>query len=169
MFPIVTIATLLQFCTPAATPSSSSSTYEEDLSAYRPEYAPELEDKDEVVETNDTEVTFEYTEPTHALSVEMDTVLSRIKKSRENITYIDGFSIQLYSGNSRDQANMVKVKTYEVLEDLKPRVSYEQPNYKVRIGRYYSRLEANADFVTLKKHFSRAVLVPIKIRIDDQN
>lgn len=166
-FAIVTLAIILQSCTPAAITSTSGTGYDEDLSVHRPEYVALLEETVEVSPTKDSATTIEYIEPTNALDTEMDSVLVRIRKSRENIDYIDGFSIQLYSGNSRDQANMVKVKTYEVVEDLKPRMSYEQPNYKVRIGKYFSRLEANADFVTLKKHFSRAVLVPIKIKISE--
>lgn len=168
MFPIVTIATLLQFCAPTATTLTSSAVYEEDLSVYRPTF--EIEDENINEESLDPVVhatTAEYVTPTNDIKAELDTVLYRIKKSRENIQYIDGFSIQLYSGNSRDMANQVKVKTYEVLEEQRPRVSYDQPNYKVRVGEYYSRLEANTDFVTLQKHFSRAVLVPVKIKIED--
>lgn len=167
MFPIVTIATLLQFCAPTATPTTSSSAYEEDLSIYRPSYTMENEDVEEEIPTETYTATAEYVTPSHDIKAELDTVLYRIKKSREDVKYVDGYSIQLYSGNNRDMANQVKVKTYEVLEDQRPRVSYEQPNYKVRVGEYYSRLEANPDFVTLQKHFSRAVLVPVKIKIGE--
>lgn len=166
VFPIVTIATLLQFCAPTGSTNTSSAMYEEDLSVYRPSYSL---DEEPVVEDASSEETYiptvEYVSPSNDIKAELDTVLYRIKKSRENIKYVDGFSIQLYSGNSRDKANQVKVKTYEVLEDQRPRVSYDQPNYKVRVGEYYSRLEANTDFVTLQRHFSRAVLVPVKIKI----
>lgn len=141
--------------------------YEEDLSIYRPSYEMADDMDDDYSEPVEYANTTEYVEPTNHIKAELDTVLYRIIKSRENIQYIDGFSIQLYSGNNRDKANQVKVKTYEVLEDLRPRVSYDQPNYKVRVGEYYSRLEANTDFVTLQKHFSRAVLVPVKIKIED--
>lgn len=167
MFPIITIATLLQFCAPTATPTTSSSAYEEDLSIYRPSYTMEDEDVEEEIPTETYTATAEYVTPSHDIKSELDTVLYRIKKSREDVKYVDGYSIQLYSGNNRDMANQVKVKTYEVLEDQRPRVSYEQPNYKVRVGEYYSRLEANPDFVTLQKHFSRAVLVPVKIKIGE--
>ncbi|MDW3212109.1 MAG: SPOR domain-containing protein [Reichenbachiella sp.] len=168
VFPIVTIATLLQFCAPTASTSTSPAVYEEDLSIYRPSYT--LEEESTTEETSSEEAiapTVEYVTPTNDIKAELDTVLYRIKKSRENIQYVDGYSIQLYSGNNRDKANQVKVKTYEVLEDQRPRVSYDQPNYKVRVGEYYSRLEANTDFVTLQKHFSRAVLVPVKIKIEE--
>jgi len=168
VFPIVTIVTLLQFCAPTATTSTSSAVYEEDLSIYRPSYEMNDESIDEAssghIVYTDTE---EYITPTNDIKAELDTVLYRIKKSRESIQYIDGYSIQLYSGNSRDKANQVKAKIYGVLKDQRPRVSYDQPNYKVRVGEYYSRLEANTDFVSLQKHFSRAVLVPVKIKIDD--
>lgn len=168
MFPIITIATLLQFCAPTASTSTSSAVYEEDLSIYRPSYTLDeepIEDETPPEETYNS--TAQYVTPTNDIKAELDTVLYRIKKSRENIKYVDGYSIQLYSGNNRDKANQVKVKTYEVLEDQRPRVSYDQPNYKVRVGEYYSRLEANTDFVTLQKHFSRAVLVPVKIKIEE--
>lgn len=168
VFPIVTIVTLLQFCAPTVATTTSSATYEEDLSAYRPTIEAEEESSTEEVTAEPKEeyvATAAYVTPTNDIKAELDTVLYRIKKSREDIQYVDGFSIQLYSGNNRDRANQVKVKTYEVLEDQRPRVSYDQPNYKVRVGEYFSRLEANADFVTLQKHFSRAVLVPVKIKI----
>lgn len=168
MFPIVTIATLLQFCAPTASTSTSTAVYEEDLSIYRSSYTMEEELKETETSTEEIYTTpAPYVSPSNDIKAELDTVLYRIKKSRENIKYVDGYSIQLYSGNNRDKANQVKVKTYEVLEDQRPRVSYEQPNYKVRIGEYYSRLEANTDFVTLQKHFSRAVLVPVKIKIEE--
>lgn len=168
MFPIVTIATLLQFCAPTASTSTSTAVYEEDLSIYRSSYTMEEESNETETSTEEIYTTpVAYVSPSNDIKAELDTVLYRIKKSRENIKYVDGYSIQLYSGNNRDKANQVKVKTYEVLEDQRPRVSYEQPNYKVRIGEYYSRLEANTDFVTLQKHFSRAVLVPVKIKIEE--
>ncbi|MEP2025197.1 MAG: SPOR domain-containing protein [Reichenbachiella sp.] len=168
VFPIVTIVSLLQFCAPTATKSTSNAVYEEDLSVHRPSYT--LGDDaigEEPTEAEAYSSTAEYVTPTNDIKAELDTVLYRIKKSRENIQYVDGYSIQLYSGNNRDKANQVKVKTYEVLEDERPRVSYDQPNYKVRVGEYYSRLEANTDFVTLQKYFSRAVLVPVKIKIEE--
>ncbi|MEP0294935.1 MAG: SPOR domain-containing protein [Reichenbachiella sp.] len=168
VFPIITIATLLQFCAPTASTKVSSSVYEEDLSIYRLEYKVNEESViEEFVIPNESTSVEKDVSPTNDIRSELDTVLYRIKKSRENTQHIEGFSIQLYSGNSRDKANQIKVRTYEVLEDQRPRVSYEQPNYKVRVGEYYSRLEANSDFVTLQKHFSRAVLVPVKIKIEN--
>ncbi|UXX80760.1 SPOR domain-containing protein [Reichenbachiella carrageenanivorans] len=169
MFPIVTIVTLLQFCAPTVATTTSSTTYEEDLSVYRPTISTDEPSSEEIISEPKEEYvpTAEYVTPTNDIGAALDTVLYRIKKSRADIQYVDGFSIQLYSGNNRDKANQVKVKTYEVLENQRPRVSYDQPNYKVRVGEYYSRLEANADFVTLQKHFSRAVLVPVKIKIED--
>lgn len=161
---IFIIPALLQFCKPAAT-INTSAVYDEDLSIYRTDYAPPNFGK-HTLETEEIEEV-PYVVPTHSITSELDTVISRIIESRKNIRSVDGFSVQLYAGNSRDKANQIKVKSYTISEDLRPRVSYNQPNYKVRVGQYYSRIEANADLVLLKKHFSRAVLVPVKIRIED--
>lgn len=168
VFPIISIASLLQFCAPTASTSTSTTVYEEDLSIHRPAYhADEETDEDSAVVPVEGTTETQYIEPSNDLKSELDTVLYRIMKSRQDIKYVDGFSIQLYSGNSRDKANRVKVRTYDVLDEIRPRVSYDQPNYKVRVGEYYSRLEANADFVKLQEHFSRAVLIPVKIKIPE--
>ncbi len=103
--------------------------------------------------------------PTHHIKNELDTVINRIIKSVKNIKTVDGYSIQLYVGASRDMAHQIKARTRAISEDLNPKIIYEQPNYKVRVGQYYSRLEANVDFVLLQSHFSSAVLRPTQIKI----
>ncbi|UXP33122.1 SPOR domain-containing protein [Reichenbachiella agarivorans] len=168
MFPIITIATLLQFCAPSAKTASSSS-YNEDLSIYRNDYSTtEVAPTEEsAVVTNPTVTEVEDVEPTHDIHADLDSVTNIIIASRKDVNYVDGFTIQIYSGNSRDDANGYKSRAYDLLEDQKPRVIYDQPNYKVRVGKYYSKLEANRDYNTLKASFSRAVLIPDRIPLRD--
>ncbi|MCV9387913.1 SPOR domain-containing protein [Reichenbachiella ulvae] len=166
VFPIITVAALLQFCAPTASTSTSSSSYSEDLSVYRKSYDEEPEEES-TEEESAVVVPKVDVEPTHDISAELDSVTNLLLESKKDVHYVDGFSIQIYSGNDRDKANDYKSKAYELLETQSPRVIYEQPNYKVRVGEYYTKLEANKDFNLLKNNFSRAVLIPSKIRISD--
>lgn len=166
VFPIITLTALLQFCGPKATKSTVSASYQEDLSVYRDAYtiSESTDDINDVVV--EEEVAVVDIEPTHGIGTELDSVTNIIIDSRKDVKTLDGFTIQLYSGNNRDKANEFKMKAYEILEGTRPTLSYEQPNYKVRIGQYYSRIEANEDFNILQESFSRAVLIPTQIKID---
>ncbi|MGL1887496.1 MAG: SPOR domain-containing protein [Reichenbachiella sp.] len=165
LFPIISLTALLQFCAPGATKTTSSSSYHEDLSIYRAQSVP----VDSMIDTPPIEEIVINVDPTHDISNDLDSITNLILESRKNIEYVNGFSIQIYSGNSRDKANQVKWKAFDLTPGQNPRVSYEQPNYKVRVGKYYTRIEANEDYNILKDNFSRSVLIPSKIKIKDDN
>ena len=145
----------------------TSSGYEENLSIYRDQYDAHTVNESVIDKTELEEKETIDIEPSHSIAMELDSVKSIILDSRKKVRYIDGFTIQLYSGNSREKANEVRQESFELLENEKPIISYEQPNYKVKVGKYYSRLEANQDYNILKNTFSRALLVPSKIKIED--
>lgn len=169
MFPIISIVTLLQFCAPATSPSTSGSVYQEDLSLYREDYeTPSFELEGGAVDQVMSETTADviFASPTGDIKAELDTVINSILESREHVTTVDGFTIQLYSGSNRNRAYQVKSKVYDASDEIKVSVTYDQPNYKVRTGKYYTRLEANPDFELLRKHIPTAILVPSKIKID---
>lgn len=166
LFPIVSLAALLQFCTPSANKSSSSNAYHEDLSVYRESNDVSIDNNEQPV-NEISEVNQTYITPTNDITDELDSITSLIIESKKDVNYVDGFTIQVYSGNSRDKAGMVKQKAYDLPISQDPQVSYDQPNYKVRIGKYYTRIEANEDYNILKDVFSRAVLIPSKIKIEE--
>lgn len=153
-------------CTPTVIQNTTvgDTPYEEDLSIYRKTY-PIPEEQNESPQENETVVQKERADPTNHIKTELDSVLTKIVKARENINYIDGLTIQVYSGNNRELANTVKRQLYKLSDDFSPIVKYDQPNYKVSVGEYFTRLEANKDYNLLRKEFSQALLVPKKISI----
>jgi hypothetical protein len=160
----------LQFqCTPTINQNSSlEATCEEDLSVHRKDYPlPDL--LNEATKESENYEQKERIEPTNHIQNELDSVLSIIKKSRERIKYINGLTIQVYSGNNRELANSIKQKLYSLSDSYNPIVKYDQPNYKVSIGEYFTRFEANKDYTFLRKEFSQALLVPKKILIQSNN
>jgi hypothetical protein len=51
------------------------------------------------------------------------------------------------------------------LPDMIANLQYQQPKFRVTVGRYYTKLEANEDLVKLRTSFAAAILVPEKIQI----
>lgn len=86
--------------------------------------------------------------------------------NRFNITrkFIEGFTIQVYSGQNREDAMNVK-KKIGMETDVNAMLEYTQPKFRVRVGSYYSRLEAQKDLTRLKRLYANAILVPEKILV----
>ncbi len=55
---------------------------------------------------------------------------------------LDGYRIQLYFGNEREKAREVKTAFLRQFSDMSAHESYQQPNFRVRVGDFRTRLEA---------------------------
>lgn len=91
----------------------------------------------------------------------VDDVLDSINSFNVTRKFIDGYTIQIYSGQNREEAMNTKKKM--TVTDLNAILEYNQPKFRVRVGSYYSRLEAHRDLTRLKRIFPNAILVPEKI------
>jgi hypothetical protein len=163
---IIGLATLILLGKSCATvqtgkTSTKSDTYSEDLSAYRPEVReeePVLPDSSEAIMIPDSLAT--------EVSQQLNTVLDTASAySRSTIKYIDGFTIQIYGGDNRARAKDYRMNLIRNFPETDPITVFEQPNYKVRVGSYYTRLEAQHFFAEVKSVFPRAILIPTRIYI----
>jgi SPOR domain len=135
--------------------------YSEDLSQYRPRV--ELVD----VTKNDapTSVIKEPVAPKYTINTKIDAVLDSIDRFNLTRRYLDGFSIQIYSGQKRDDAMNAKKKMQEEVPNMNANLQYLQPKFKVTVGKYFTRLEAQRDLQMLRRKFPNAILVPERILI----
>ena len=162
------IALMLFFecCAPKVVKTVTNSGYSEDLSIHREQYNSADGDVQNTMQPNELTKPISQVEPKKHIRAELDSVNKIILANSKGIEYIDGYTIQLYSGNNKQKSIDIKRKIYEIEQDYNPRLTYEQPNYKVQVGKYLNRLEANSDLTFLKKKFNRAVLIPTRIKID---
>jgi hypothetical protein len=93
----------------------------------------------------------------------VDPILDSIYKENISKGFVDGYTIQVYSGIKREDALNVKKKLSQSLPDLRSEVEYRQPNFRVRSGQYLSRMEAQKDYLAVKKHFPNAIVIPDRI------
>jgi len=94
----------------------------------------------------------------------VDDVLDSVNRFNITRKFIEGFTIQVYSGQNREEAMNVKKKISSDT-DLNGMLEYTQPKFRVRVGSYYSRLEAQKDLLRLKHLYANAILVPDKILV----
>ncbi|MFN3839133.1 MAG: hypothetical protein ACK4RF_00365 [Cyclobacteriaceae bacterium] len=165
--PYLLLPALLFFngCRPPQTTNTKQGKYSEDLTAYRPAI--------NEPQTGNSAATEEpkrdpkaYVEPRYSLNKQVDSVLDSIDRLNLTRQFIDGFTIQIYSGLKRDDALTVKKNMLSYLPHLETDVQYVQPNFRVKTGRYYTRLDAQADYMAIKRYFPGAIVVPDKIPIN---
>ena len=96
---------------------------------------------------------------------ELDSILNIIKYENKKNDYIEGYTIQLYLGDNRILAEETEIKLNK-LDSLTERITiFTQPNYRVKVGKYYNRFNANRDYNKFKKTFPNAIIIPEKIKI----
>lgn len=82
--------------------------------------------------------------------------LLNIKKSME--TSLDRYKIQIYSGLSRSSAEKARTEFLENYSDWPSSIEYETPNYKIWVGDFRNRLEADRALIRIKKTFMNAFI-----------
>ncbi|MEJ2004321.1 MAG: SPOR domain-containing protein, partial [Cyclobacteriaceae bacterium] len=81
------------------------------------------------------------------------------------VDFVDGYTIQIYTGSSSDDARKLRGKAISLMDDDDVELFYDEPNFKVKVGQYFSRLEAQGDYGKLKEEFPMAIIIPDKIPV----
>jgi len=147
------------------TVSSPSTGYSEDLSIWRPKTDTPVVNPTHSTGLTDPKKT-QFIEPKYAVNKQLDTVLDSIDRYNLSRKFIDGYTIQIYSGLKREDALNSKKKLGGSLPDIKSEVAYEQPNFRVKAGQYFNRLDAQRDYIMIKRYFPSAIVIPDKVSIN---
>lgn len=107
----------------------------------------------------------QYVEPKYAVNKKLDSVLDSIDRYNTSKEFINGFTIQIYAGLKREDALNAKKNLASSLPDLNSEVEYSQPSFRVKVGKYYSRIDAQRDYLAVKKYFPTAIVIPDKVAI----
>jgi hypothetical protein len=140
----------------------SGSAYHEDLSANRPKF---LNVEDSLKRNRVTDSVIAIAAPTRNVNAKVDAILDSIDRFNMTKRYVDGFTLQVYSGQKREDAMNAKLKISSEAADLIANLQYIQPKFRVTIGTYFTKLDAQKDLMRLKRIFPNAILVPEKIQI----
>lgn len=135
--------------------------YYEDLSSLRPKVTLVAKKKDTLIQSTRQE----NIPPKYNVNEKVDFVLDSIDRFNLTRKFVDGYTIQIYSGQKKDDALKVQKTLVEENSNFVPNIQYQQPKFRVTVGKYFTRIEAQKDLVKLKRIFSSASLVPERIMI----
>jgi hypothetical protein len=170
MFGVPVYLIYLAFVAGCASPKSTSTSntspaggaYTEDLSVLRPKVeAP----KDTVVRTTDRTKPTTYVEPKFAINEKLDTVLDSIDRMNLSRKFVEGYTIQVYSGR-REQALDTRKQLSNLLPEIDSEVQFTEPIFRVKAGKYFNWMDAQGDFTLIKKYFPAAIIIPDRIPLN---
>ena len=140
-------------------------TINEDLSQYRPRY--KSANEPEIISTEKrTPITSAKVNdgPLH-VNKRLDALLDTIALHNKSIKFTNGFRIQIYVGNDRKAADDAKIFTYQTYPEIFPYLSFQQPIYKVKIGDFLNRMDAEKYFSDIKDLYPSAMILPDRVEI----
>ncbi|QHT66013.1 SPOR domain-containing protein [Rhodocytophaga rosea] len=160
---LIIFATFLSNCTKKTVSQKGDSSFKDDLSAYRPQY--KTAEKTDNSSPKSSTGQQNSTKPTHDITARLDTALQAIAVQNKNLRYAQGYRIQIYSGNNRDEANKARDRSYALFPDITPHFVYNQPTFRVKVGDFIDRLEAQRVYAGLITEFPNAMVVQDRIEI----
>jgi hypothetical protein len=146
-------------CSPKATPRASKKpVIEDDLSVYRPKY--------EVTITAPQNLTFDATkskaaeEPKFDLTAQINALLDTVAERNHRINYVQGYTV-LIRGGQLEEARNIRQRVMNLLPNSNPELTFDRPIYKVKVGQFFSKIEANKLYSMIKEEFpNRVILAP---------
>lgn len=78
---------------------------------------------------------------------------------------IQGYRIQIHFGSERDKAKEIKSKFLTAYPDVPAYDPYEQPNFKIRVGDFRTKLEAYQFLKQISTDFPGAFIVQDNIEL----
>jgi hypothetical protein len=94
---------------------------------------------------------------------DLDSLIEKNKNLNKMKNVMDGFRIQLFSGTERNNANQLKAKFLAAYPTVPAYLIYQQPYFKLRVGDFRNKMEAQYLFNNLSSEFNQAILVADKI------
>ena len=83
-----------------------------------------------------------------------------VKKRAYNSSYGYGFRIQIYYGNET-KARSLQNKFKANFPDLYTKLDYDKPDWKVLVGNYKTKLEADKAVINFSEKFSGLIVIPL--------
>jgi hypothetical protein len=98
-------------------------------------------------------------------NVFLDSLIEKLKETNSIHKTIKGYRIQLFSGTERGNANEVKTRFLKLYPEFSAYLLYNQPYYKIRVGDFRTRLDAEVAYNKIKSVFDECIIVSDNIAL----
>ena len=92
------------------------------------------------------------------VSIEQDEQIDKLLEYKKDITTNKTFKIQVYQSVDPDRAQKEKSNFLNSFSDWPVEIEWNTPNYKVWVGNFTTRLEADRALIRIKKKYMNAII-----------
>lgn len=98
---------------------------------------------------------------TGQVTIDADNDINKLLEFKKDTKTVDLYKIRIYSGD-RSGAENTKSSTNSLYPEWPSLMEYETPNYKIYVGNFLSRLEADRALLKVKKNYPSALILYFK-------
>jgi hypothetical protein len=98
-------------------------------------------------------------------SPQLDTLISAIKNVKESEVKIDGFTVQIAISQKSADVNRLQAEFLKKHPDIPAKIDYKQPNFRLRVGRFYDRLSAERFLSEIANQYPGALVIRDQIEL----
>lgn len=96
------------------------------------------------------------------VTVDQDKEIDKLLEYKKDLRTVNAYIIQIFSNSSaaaRSEAQSTRSKATALYPDWSNSIEYEQPNYKIWVGNFRTRLEADRALIEVKKTYAHAFIL----------
>ena len=105
-------------------------------------------------------------EPTNHVNQQVAVLMDTVASVNKNIRYAQGYRILAYNGSERQTVMNLRKSIIARVPEEKDYLTYQQPNFRLKIGDFFSRVEAQQVLNRLSDLIPNAQIVPEQININ---
>ena len=98
-------------------------------------------------------------------NIKVDSLVEKNIEHNKSLNGIQGYRVQLFFGSERKAATDAKTKFLQLMPLEEVYLIYQQPYFKVRVGDFRTKIEAEAMYRKLLTDFDKAFIIPDKINL----
>ncbi|MGI9532894.1 hypothetical protein [Lutimonas sp.] len=98
-------------------------------------------------------------------SAHVDQMVAQKKEYNKSLDKINGFKIQIYYGSEKE-CYEVKEEFTSLFPEIATSIIFSTPQWKLQIGNYRTRLEADHAMVGIKKEYPSAIVLATEIDLE---
>ncbi|MBC5774052.1 sporulation protein [Pontibacter sp. KCTC 32443] len=126
----------------------------EDLSVYRPKY-----------NTTEEAAAAARIEPTNHVNRKVAVLMDTVASVNKNIKYAQGYRILAYNGSERQTVMNLRKSIARRVPEVKDYLTYNQPNFRLKVGDFFNRVEAQQVLNQISDLIPNAQIVQDQINI----
>lgn len=92
------------------------------------------------------------------VNIDQSKAIDKLLEFKKDIKTVETFKIQVYSGSSSSAASNVKAEFKQSYGQWPVEMVFNTPNYKIWVGNFRDRLEADRALLRIKKSYMNAFI-----------